>query len=159
MRTARGDIRGTLAYHNLMEPEVELPDGRGDFAIDGWVELAIGWTSPNKGVRLHWEQFLREKRDPSEGPDEEEPLFGINGWEIELRPHPFAGLKLEKTRQGGLSCLGLVVNPVFGKEGTVDFLLEANISHDKVGLPKFLVGDWSDEGRGMIYTLSLGIGI
>lgn len=142
------------ALRNLANPEVKLPDGRGYYEVPGWTEASLHWTSPEKRWDLHLEHFISESQATG-GPSESE--MGINGWEVEFRPIPLVGVKVERPRAGSLTGFGTVFRPAFASWRTH---FELTLGHDKFSIPgmSWLFGETMDEGRGYVFAYSLGAG-
>lgn len=163
-----GTFRLGTAVHYLISPEVRLPDGRGTYAIPGWTEVSLGWTSPGSRFRIYWEQYFSGEEETGRPGSAAGPT-GMSGWEIEFRPHPILGLKAERTRIGGLSSLGIILCPAFKPAG-IGFFVEANYGHDKYDPSRidfvfmgtrshYLLGHSLDENRGSHFGLTLGAGL
>jgi hypothetical protein len=149
-------VRAGFAWHHLVRPEVRLPDGRGHYALPRRMHLSAAWSSPSETFRVHWEAYLRGANDDGEGPVQDDRL-GVDNWELEYRPFPWLGFKLEKVWVGGLSSLGILLRPRLGGAET---LVEMNFSHDKMAAhPEFLFGPSQEEGRGLVQGLTLSVGI
>jgi hypothetical protein len=150
-------LQAGIAFHNLMQPMVQFPDGRGQYAIGDWGSVSLAWAPPGRWARLHWEWYLPDVR--------RENLIlhfqdiRVNAWELEWRPHPKAGLKFERTRGGDLSSWGLVLRPEGGRMKAV--YLEVNAGHDRLqpSGPAWLFGNTAAARSGAHAGLSLGAGM
>jgi len=154
-----GRFRIGFTYHNLVQPEVKLPDFRGSYAIRGWWVTSFGYAAPGEWMRFLWELYYEEAEPASEGPNHESS-FGKNAFELEVRPQPWMGIKAEVTRVASHSSLGAAFYPQFGR-WPIRTYLEANIGHDRLDVPGmgWLLGPPQDEGRGYLFGFSFGVGI
>jgi hypothetical protein len=153
-----------LAYHDLNSPEVRLPD-QGFYKIRGWREYSLDWSSSGRLLRMRAGLFDEEDMDRAEGPNWEGG-FGLNGWELELRPLSWFALKAERTFLSSMSNLGVVFYPP-PEILVCETRLELNLGHSGRGgssLPSpfrqiLLLDQERDDGLGWHVGLSLSAGI
>lgn len=148
-------LRTGTAWHNLVRPEIELPDRPFPYRADGWIEWSLAWASPGRMFNLYWERyFLEIDGSAPGGGSSRDGVTGVSGWEVEFRPIPWVGVKWEKTRDAGFSSVGTILRPTFGRLG---LFLEWCVGHDKFPAgPEWLIGKTVDEGRGFLYSATLG---
>jgi hypothetical protein len=161
-----GRFGAGFAYHDLRSPRMRMPDENGaEYRIPGWREYSLDWTSVHRLIRLRMGLFDQEDQDRSEGPGYKGD-FGINGWEAELRPVRWLGVKAERTHASNMSNLGVGVYlpPAWTYWETS---LELNLGHSGRGaaaIPSpfrqiLLLDKEADPGRGWLFGLTLSVGI
>ncbi|MBW8886731.1 MAG: hypothetical protein JF616_03140 [Fibrobacteres bacterium] len=153
-----------FAYHHFISPKARLPDEVGSFKIPGWMEPSLAWASAGRLVHARMGLFFNEPHDPKEGSAQDDS-WGMNGWDVELRPFQRLAFKFERTRFGPLSDIGFILFPP-ASLGWLDFRLEVNFGHTAYVPPVsppfghflFGSGQLNDGTRWMLGT-SLTVGI
>lgn len=161
-----GRFGAGLAYHDLKSPRMRLPEEiQRDFKIPGWREYSLDWTSVHRLFRFRLGFFDQEDGDPEEGPAYRGD-FGINGWEAELRPWRWLGVKAERTLHSNMSNLGLGL--YLPREWTYwETGAELSLGHSGRGataipapLRQILLLDKTpDNGQGYLLGLTLSVGL
>jgi hypothetical protein len=161
-----GRFGAGFAYHDLKSPRMRLPEElRSDFKIPGWREYSLDWTSVHRLFRFRLGFFDQEEVDRSEGPGYGGE-FGVNGWEAELRPLSWLGVKAERTHDSNMSNLGLGL--YLPREWTYwETGAELSLGHSGRGaaaIPSpfrqiLLLDKRPDRGQGWLFGLTLSVGL
>lgn len=140
-----GEVRTGFIIHQLMQPEVSLPDERGAYEIPREFDVSLTWTLADGMVEFHSE-FFRLAEDASEGPVTQDE-FDIKNFGLEFNPTSWIGFKLERTATGART-----IGTIFRYDMMSKWRqrLELDLSHDNLNVV--------DEGRGFIASGNLSAG-
>ena len=169
---AGGTVRAGTTLHHFLRPEARLPEDnpaliKGHYNLRQWWQQDAGWTSADDCWRADLGLFLLGPHDLAEGPDQDQAI-GVNGWELEARPIPLIGIRLERPRIGAQSTFSFIAYPTLPRVGRLAAFAAVGFGHDKYDpqawLPlgaftRTVFGEARDEGRGYLLTVAIGASI